>query len=185
MCCRCFGSTRETKILVGTNITYIVIGFLYMICASFGSIITINGKVPIANDGNFSCAIILLIVSAVGILATCARNKLCLLIYFCALAILCISQVSISIACFSVTREKEEKLMEDGWNDCDENLPSYIWDAEEVFLCCGFDENDYRRNFTNMENRTRIERFICIDRVEDCLREATTVNYQFDENLNF
>ena len=36
-----------------------------------------------------------------------------------------------------------------------------------------------------MENRTRIERFICIDRVEDCLREATTVNYQFDENLNF
>ena len=185
MCCSCCGNSRQTKILVGVNITYFIFGFLYLICGTFGSILTADGKLPVANNGNISCAIILMILSLFGIFVTCRRSKFFLSIYFCLLAILCVAQLSISIYCFSVTRETEEKLMEDAWKDCDENLWEYIWETEEVFLCCGFDDNDYRRDFTNRDNRTKLERFICIDRVEDCAGSVTTTSKYLDETLNY
>ena len=75
--------------------------------------------------------------------------------------------------------------MEDAWNDCEENLPQYIWDAEELFECCGYDWNDYRRNFTDMSARARLERAVCFDRVTSCSKSAAFKIHHVDENQPF
>ena len=168
MCC--CGHSRERKKIVAVNVTYFIFGFLYFFCGTFGSILT---KLPIIK-GNMACGIILMIVSLFGLLATCWKNRLLLLIYVGILILLSISQLSISIACFSVSKEREAELMEDAWNDCDANNIPYIHDAEMLFMCCGYDENDYRRDFENMENKTRLERLYCFGGVENCARVTTT-----------
>ena len=46
--------------------------------------------------------------------------------------LLCISQISISIACFSISEEKEEAMMKDAWDDCDANNIPYIHFASSM-----------------------------------------------------
>ena len=105
-----------------------------------------------------------------------------LLCYIIFIAITVIIQVSISIACLAVQEDREQRIIQEAWDYCEGNNLQYIHDSEAVFRCCGYDELDQRRNFSNKERFYQFERGYCIDIVEDC-GNTSTINDIENDNL--
>ena len=143
--------------------------FLILLGAFSSSIIT---DLPIVR-GLTACGFFLLILSVIGFVAQCKPHRTLLLCYMIVIAITFIIQVSISIACLAVQEDREESLIHEAWDYCEGNNLQYIHDSELMFRCCGYDEFDQRRNFSNKELFFRIERIYCFDAVENCGNTST------------
>ena len=134
-----------------------------------GSIITDLPIVP----GLLACGVFLLLLSVIGFVAACKPHRTLLLCYIIFIAIIVAIQVSISIACLAVPKNREERIIQEAWDYCEGNNLQYIHDSEQVYRCCGYDEFDQRRNFSNKDKFFQVERIYCLDRVENCGNTST------------
>lgn len=174
--CKC-----QSKLLVAINIVYLLIGVFIILLGFLGN----NSNSTIADlpilPGLFACGVFLLLLSIIGFVAACKPRRTLQLCYIIFIAITVIIQVSISIACLAVQEDREERIIQEAWDYCEGSNLQYIHDSEAVFRCCGYDELDQRRNFSNKERFYQFERGYCIDIVEDCGNTSTINDIENDK----
>merc|ERR1711944_251061 len=85
------------------------------------------------------------------------------------LLILSITQLSISCACFSGNHEAMEEIARYWWNRDNERAPfDSIHKNEKRFQCCGYDDEDPRRNPNGSNPAMIAEREWCLKNVDSC-----------------
>jgi hypothetical protein len=118
------------------------------------------------------CGAFLLLVSIAGIIALIKEKQTLLLFHVIILIIICIVQISVSIACLNHSDEKLEVIAKQYWDWEDELAPfDSIHYNEQDLSCCGYDESDPRRHDNDTNPLWKIERKWCIRVIDSCEEE--------------
>ena len=166
------------KALIGINIAYVLVAFILIGVATYGKNSDQMTSLPIVG-GIMACGIFLLLVAVLGVLATFKQSQLMLFCYMIILLVIFVLQFSISCACLGVDKEREQRLAKKAWDLSNYSPFDAIHDAEKHFECCGYDDDDQRRNPINIRNESSEwwdEIKWCISEIDSCkVNEVTTV----------
>ena len=157
------------KFVIGVNIAYIPVSIL-LIGLGFAdfSIFCCLRTLPFIR-GITACGVVLFFLSILGITSFVKRFAKLQNCYTFLLLLLSITQLSISCACFSGTHEKMEEIACYGWGRDNTKAPyDSIHKLEKKFQCCGYDEEDARRDPGVSDPAMLAERLWCLSYVDSC-----------------
>lgn len=177
------------KFLICVNIAYIPVsilpielGFSYfsVLCCRF--LQKIQKPLPFIH-GITACGVVLLLLSILGLTSLVKRFIKMQKLYTFLLLILSITQLSISCACFSGNHGAMEEIARYWWNKDNDYAPfDSIHKNEKRFQCCGYDEEDPRRNPNVLDPAMFAERQWCLKNVDSCSVKHL-ISYFGNENL--
>ena len=157
------------KCLVVVNISNIPISIILMgIGFSDYSVMCCKPTLPYIR-GITACGAVLFLLSIIAIVSFVKNLNGLTKLYMFLLFILCISQFSISCACFSENYEKLEQKSSVWWELDNTHAPfDSIHKSEKKFGCCGYDQSDPRRDANTSDPKMIEERIWCFHNVDSC-----------------
>jgi tetraspanin-13/31 len=132
----CGGFTCSKNALIALNVLYIIVAFILIGVAVYGRAASLVTNLPIVG-GILACGIILILISALGLLGAVKHHQVMLFFYMVILFLLFLIQFSVACACLGVNIAQQEQLAEQGWSRVGNNTRMEV---QEVFTCCGFDD---------------------------------------------
>ncbi|XP_023015917.2 tetraspanin 97E isoform X1 [Leptinotarsa decemlineata] len=133
----CGGFTCSKNALIALNVLYILVAFVLIGVAVYGSAASIVSNLPIVG-GILACGIILILISVLGLLGAVKHHQVMLFFYMVILFLLFLIQFSVACACLGVNSEQQNQLAEQGWKRSNNATRATV---QEVFGCCQFDGN--------------------------------------------
>ena len=151
------GFTKKTLFVI--HITNVIVACLLIGVTNYCKNSSEITSIPIVG-GIIACGVLLLIVSILGIYATYQQHQSFLFYYMVSLIVIFIIQFSVSCACLAVDNERVASISKKAWNKADSSEGcGDIHHAEEVFTCCGYDDEDQRLNISNTDYSTSSARY--------------------------
>ena len=121
--------------------------------------------------GIIACGVFLLLVAALGLIATFKQSQALIYVYIIILSILCVLQFFTSIASLLVKHETNSELVFSAWNLIDNlNSPSKIHSIQRNLGCCGINDTDKRRQHDNYNNNGTCTGKWC-EEIEFCISD--------------
>ena len=155
--------------LICVNIAFIPVSILLIgIGFSDYSILCCTPTAPFIH-GISVCGGVLFLIAILGIVSILKNITKLINLYTFLLLIVSVIQFSISCACFSQTYAVLEQKSPDLWELENEHAPfDSIHKIEKNFGCCGYDEDDPRRDPNVSDPVYLVERLWCENNVESC-----------------
>ena len=175
----------KKKLLIWINIVYVPLSLVLMVLGRLDMIVFWDVHSLKIVKGILVSGIFMLLVSVIGIIVFSRRESKLQLFYTIILSIVAVLQLSIACA-FSVKNDTEyvENECKYLW-EADDKLAPYDsnHNAEVRFQCCGYDEDDQRRNTSNTDIVVVLEREWCIRRVDACELTRTMEQHENDKHM--
>ncbi|XP_075231129.1 tetraspanin 97E [Lycorma delicatula] len=131
----CGGFTCSKNALTALNVMYILVGFILIIVALYGRESALVTNLPTVS-GIMACGVFLILVSILGLFGAVKHNQVMLFFYMIILFILFLVQFGVACACLGVNLAEQEKLVEEGWRNVNNEVKGKV---QKTFSCCGFD----------------------------------------------
>ena len=114
----------KSKLLVAISIVYLLAGVILILVGGTKS--NQIDDLPII-PGFWACGGLLVLLAVIGLVGTYITHRNLLLCYMIIIVTTSVIQVGLSAACLAVSEEREQKLVQEGWDNCEGINMQYIW----------------------------------------------------------
>ncbi|XP_067140591.1 tetraspanin-13 isoform X1 [Centruroides vittatus] len=130
----CGGFTCSKNALTALNILYIIVSFILIGVAAYGTAASIVTNIAII-AAIIGCGVFLFLLSLLGLIGAIKHHQVLLFFYMVILFLLFVVQFSIACACLAFNKEQQREMAEKGWRKASFKIKG---EAQRMFHCCGF-----------------------------------------------
>ncbi|XP_066147474.1 tetraspanin-31-B isoform X1 [Euwallacea fornicatus] len=131
----CGGFTCSKNALIALNALYVVVGCILIGVAVYGRAASLVTNLPIVG-GILACGVILILISALGLIGALKHHQVMLFFYMVILFLLFLIQFSVACACLGVNESQQKQWAEQGWTRVENDTRANV---QNTFTCCGFE----------------------------------------------
>lgn len=133
----CGGFTCSKNALTALNILYIIVSFVLIGVAAYGTAASIVTNITII-AAIIGCGVFLFLLSLLGLIGAIKHHQVLLFFYMVILFLLFVVQFSIACACLAFNKEQQHDMAEKGWRKASDEIKG---EAQKMFGCCNFQNN--------------------------------------------
>uniref|UniRef100_A0A8D0BSS1 Tetraspanin 31 n=1 Tax=Salvator merianae TaxID=96440 RepID=A0A8D0BSS1_SALMN len=135
----CGGFACSRNALCALNVVYVLVGVLLIGVAAWVKGVGIVSSLHIIG-GVIIVGFFLLLIAIVGLIGAINHHQVMLFFYMITLGLVFICQFGVSCSCLALKKEKQESLLNIGWERLDDNVKKSV---ENNLNCCGLFNNTF------------------------------------------